>query len=181
MNDRPDLSWWTEDKNPFMMGYLEKELHRIRCDRNELRANRIRVTCVRCNATVVEVVKIKLPDEAETRVHAIGFHKFTELPLIVNVAADANPDELARARAQAREARDRHKRSARRRPRDWIYALEGSSTALLKIQAGHDCVDDQGKKFPDERLLAAQKIIDGEITTIDPGPDARRRRPPELD
>ena len=147
-----------------MMGYLEKALHRIHDDRDELRANRIKVLCVRCKATVVEVIQITLPDDAETLVRAIGFHKFSQPPLEANVPEDARPDELARARAAARKSRESERPSYRLRHRDWIFASEGS-TARLKIQAEHECVDDDGKKFPDERLLSVQKIIDGEITS----------------
>jgi hypothetical protein len=175
-----DLSWWTEDKNDYMMRYLDTELDRIRNDREQLLPNRIRVTCVRCHATVVEVVKITLPDDAQTLVYAIGCHKFSEPPLDIDLPAGAKPDELARARAEARNARDESRRSARRRAREWIYALQGS-IARLMVQVGHECVDDQGEQFFDERLLAGQKIVDGEISAVDPGDDEYRRRPPGLD
>jgi hypothetical protein len=162
-----DLSWWTEDNNDFVMGYLDDQL-REAIKTKSLRASAVH--CSRCRATVVEVITLKLPDPAATPLHAIRFRKFDRLPVYVDVPEDAPLGEYGRAMAKAIGIRNAKASSYRLGAWAWTCVLDGSDSTGSLINVAHECKNPEGKSFPDERLLSTVRILSGEITTIDPWP-----------
>lgn len=168
MAEKPDLSWWTEQHNDYVLRYLDEQLQVAVKNRKKLRSAAIH--CSRCLATVVEVIPLKLPDPAGTLVHAIRFRKISRLSVNVDAPENAPPGEFGRAMAAAIAARDAENPSYRIGPWGRAYCLDGEDLSRSLTDFAHDCKDPEGKPFAHECLLRTQSILDRAITMIDAWP-----------
>jgi hypothetical protein len=132
------------------------------------------IPCLGCRAKVIEVVQLKLPDADGTPVHAIRFRKLERLRIEIDaVLDDAPPGDVERAKAIVKAMGDR-KPSYRLGAWDWTPVLDGPSQRVpTLIASGCRC-----KSRSAEWTLPVDKILSGEITSVDPrDPDDRDDTP----
>ncbi|WP_407689362.1 hypothetical protein [Mycobacterium sp. HUMS_1102779] len=161
MNDKPDLSWLTEEAMHEVDAYLDAQLAAIDALRSKASYVDHEIYCTGCHSKIIEVIPLKLPDGTDVRV--IRLASLDRLPRGLPDPGDLPPGEhgrLAAAASAERKASKRRGKWGRSEP-----FIEGMFDPTEPVWAACDC-------RTDEYLFTVGGIFgrEGRKSTVSPPP-----------